>query len=454
MQFDSDFFRGKKVLVMGLGLHGGGLGTVRFLLRHGARVTITDLRPASLLRSSLASISGLGRVTSVLGKHRKKDFLDADYIIKNPGVPPTSRYLLMAKRAGVPVTSDIGIFLRSCPAPVIGVTGTRGKSTTAHLIAAFLKAKGYRVWLGGNIRKSVVDFVGKIAKNDLVVLELSSFQLQDIIAEKLSPHIAGMTNIFPDHLNWHRTFREYLEAKSIIFRFQHKDDILFTQRADPHIRALIKKWKPASHIIYPTLSKDLIPFVDKNLGSHYRKAVALAVAAAKCYEVGGRAIKTVLRNFRGLEGRQEKIARFRGVHFINDTTATIPEAAIAAIRRFRGIADNHRLILIAGGSDKKLDFKEMARVIQKHIDLLILLPGAASVKLKTALSRLSLSSRYQGLASIVEAVSMREAVQKAHRFAGRGDYILLSPGAASFGLFVNEFDRGRKFVEAVMKTIY
>ena len=476
---DNDF-KGKAVLVMGLGLSGGGVGTVEFLVKRGAKVTVTDLRTRRELAPSLKTLAKYGGIRYVLGRHRKEDFLKADIIIKNPGVRRDAPLLVEAARRRIPITSDIGIFFRLCPAKIIGVTGTRGKSTATYLIWKFLKSRFSRpssvrsVWsstsntlkrarrihYGGNIRRSVLTLLPRIRKDDLVVLELSSFQLQDLAYEKRSPHIAIVTNILKDHLNWHRNMKEYIRAKSAIFQFQRKNDILFINRRDALLRQTARPApvRARGAALPPTLLKT----VNRNIGAHYRPSVALAIAAARHFGVGLPAIHKVLGSFRGLEGRQEKIATVKGIHFINDTTATIPDAAIAAIRRFRDNAGaKHKLILIAGGSDKKLDFAAMAAAIKKYVDTLVLLPGDATEKLikniKTVLPySLIRTNKRIGKGKMrsiksYKAESMADAVRTAMSRAEKGDYVLLSPGAASFGLFLNEFDRGNQFVQAVRK---
>lgn len=434
-------FSGRQMLVMGLGLHGGGAGTVEFLARLGAKITVTDLRTARELAPTLRALKHLKGIRYALGQHRTSDFRAADLIIKNPGVRRDNAYLKDAARLGIPITSDVGIFFDLCPGRIIGVTGTRGKSTTTYLIWQLLKTKFRRAHYGGNIRKSVFTLLPAIKKGDLVVLELSSFQLQDLGVEKKSPHIAVLTNLLRDHLNWHRSAREYAQAKSVIFRFQKPSDYLFYNAEDAGARRMAAAAQSRKHAA-PRLSARLNAIVDHNLGAHYRISARLAVAVARHFGVRDTAIEKTMRAFKGLEARQEEIAVIRGIHVINDTTATTPDAAIAAIRRFRTLTGaDHKLILIAGGQDKKLDFRAMAQEIRKNVDILIFLPGTATehiIKIMT-----------DNIPPIHQTRSMREAVRAADRAAARGDYIVLSPGAASFGLFLNEFDRGAQFIAAV-----
>jgi len=360
-----------------------------------------------------------------------------------------------------------------------------------------LKTKfGSRVHYGGNIRKSVLTILPRIRKDDLAVLELSSFQLQDLTHEKISPHVAVFTNLLCDHLNRHRDMREYAAAKSVIFRFQKPGDRLFYNGGDPAVKRLaVRASRRVGTRAAPRVPAALQTIVDKNLGAHYRVSVALAVAVARHFDVSEVAIARTLRAFHGLPARQEEIAARGGVHFVNDTTATIPDAAVAAIRRFRALAGpRHRVILIAGGQDKELDFRGMAREIKKSVDALILLPGTATDVLMAmslirtnkghssdvttiqdkalpvnphtfprgieprgkdfsntrSSPRQSRGAFWEGM-GMKRASSMQEAVRTAYKIARRGDYVVLSPGAASFGLFLNEFDRGDQFVDAVRK---
>ena len=452
-------FRGKKILIMGLGLHGGGVGAARFFAGRGASLTITDLRTEKELQGSLAQLKNIRGISYVLGRHRKSDFLHADLIVKNPGVPPNSPYLLLGRKNHVPITTDVGIFLRQCPAPVIGVTGTRGKSTTCYLIARMLETffkknkahHGRNIFLGGNIRTSVLGFIDEVKPRDIVVLELSSFQLDDIARDswnvpnaRKSPSIAVITNIMRDHLNWHGTMRSYIKAKTVIFAHQKKTDMLFANGSDKIIRKIAAA--APSQVIFPHLPENIQPIVDNNLGAHYRSSVALAIGVCRHLDVPIAIIRSILKNFHGLPGRQELIATIQGVRYINDTTATIPEASVAAITRFRALAKKARLILIAGGSDKKLAFSEMAGAIAQDTDHLILLPGTATERLRAELAKRKKST---GRISVQEAGSMKQAVSMARTLGAKGDYVLLSPGAASFGLFANEFDRGDQFVKAV-----
>ena len=465
-------FRNKKILIMGLGLHGGGTGTAIFFARLGSQITVTDLKSRLELALSIAQLKPFRNITYHLGGHRPNDFRTADYVIKGPGVADGSRFLKITKRAGVPVLSDVEIFFRLCPAQIIGVTGTKGKSTTATLLAAMLRAhgrygnapriprgsatrigRGSRVWLGGNIRKSVLEFLPRVRRKDLVVLELSSFQLDSLKKNRVSPHIALITNIFPDHLNRYPSMTAYAASKANIFRFQKKGDGLFINTKDALLRRL-SRGAPGRVIRYdpPAVFRRFSRFWPRGSPRYHMPNIAAAIAVARHLKVGERAIRQVLARFKGLPGRMQFVRSVRGVEFINDTTATNPGAAGEAVIATKRRIGSHGLHVIAGGYDKGLKADKFIKALRRHAASVIFLPGTATAKMKPETRNpkpeTSPKSKIQ---KIFEAKTMKEAVRMACRNSRKGDVVLLSPGAASFGLFQHEFDRGEQFVRAVKR---
>jgi len=412
----SAYRAGKKVTIMGLGLLGGGAGVAKFFVKQGARVLVTDLKTKEQLKDSLEKLKGLP-IKYVLGRHRAEDFINTDLVIKNPGVPPDSSYLKVAKEHNVPIETDISIFFKLCKAPIVGVTGTKGKSTTATLIYLLLKTKYLNTLLAGNIGLTPLEILSKIKKNSKVVLELSSFELEDL---KQSPKVAIITTLFSDHLNRYKNFKEYIEAKKPIFKYQKKNDILVLNYNNPETRKLAKE--ALSRVYF---------FKDSN--------VSAAVSVAKIFKIPKKNIEKILSKFKGVPLRQELIATKKGVKYINDTTATTPQSVILAINTFKKRFPEAKIILIAGGQDKNLNYKELAKKVKKNINYLLLLPGTASQKLKKELKNYKINP----------VKSMSQAVKKASFLAQGGDIVLLSPGAASFNLFKNEFNRGGQFNKAV-----
>jgi len=453
-------FKDKKVTIMGLGLLEGGVGTAKFFCQQGAKVLITDLKTKEQLKESVQKLKGFS-IEYVLGRHRVRDFTEPDLVIKNPAVPNDSPYLGFARQYNVPIESDISIFFKLSKAPIIGVTGTKGKSTVSTIIYLLLKSKYPKTILAGNIGVSPLEYLSKITPKTKVVLEISSFALETL---KKSPEIAVITNVFPDHLDRYNNFQEYITAKKRIFAFQRKKDILVLNYDDVQTRSFFvnalsrvyffsKGKTPAKsqqkrfgcflkgkNILF-NQGKDYICDI-KNLkleGEDNLSNVLAAVSIAKILKVPEENIKKVLEDFKGVSDRQEFIKEINGIKYFNDTTATTPQSTIAAIKSL----PDSKIVLIAGGQDKNLNYKNLAKEIKKRVDCLVLLPGTASNKIKKELRALNSSVQ------IIHTNSMGKAVSRATKKAE--DIVLLSPGAASFNLFKNEFDRGEQFKKAVKK---
>lgn len=431
-------YKNKKIVVMGLGLHGGGVGVAKFFIKQGANVLITDLKVKEQLRESIDKLKGLS-VKYSLGGHKKEDFENADLIIKNPDVPNSSPYLEIARKKNIKIETDTSLFFQLSKSFVIGVTGTKGKTTTAYLIHHLLKVKFPRVFIAGNIGVSPLEYIAKLKENDKIILELSSFELENL---KTSPQIAVFTNILEDHLNRYDTMSDYIAAKKNIFRYQNKNDALILNFDDEIIRSFAKESK--SKVYFYSLKKkpnfdlkDFRLFGDNNISN-----LMAAITVADILGVSDKDIKKQIKTFKGVAHRQEFVKEIKGVKYFNDTAATMPDAVICAIKTFRNRFKLAKIILIAGGQNKGLNFDKMADEIQKNIDYLILLPGTASDIIK---------SKLEGRFNFIDVKSMPEAVEKAKKSAKKGDIVLLSPGAASFNLFKNEFDRGNKFIREVKK---
>ncbi len=458
-------FKNKKVTVMGLGLHGGGVGTAKFFCKKGAQVTVTDVKTKKELTSSLKKLKDLP-INYTLGKHKEEDFINADLIIKNPGVPQNSPFIKIAKKDNVPVETATTIFFKLCSAKIIGVTGTKGKSTVSTLIYRFLKTENEDTFLAGNIGLSPLEILDKIIKNKekkrretKVVLELSSFNLEDL---KKSPNIALITNIYKDHLNRYKDFKDYIKAKTSIFSYQNKKDILVLNYDNSRTRkfasqapgivyfySLDKKNKKGCFLKNKQVffNKDDTPILNitdiKQVGTHNISNILGSISVAKIMGVSNNNIKKVINNFKGVPEREQKIATKKGVKYFDDTTATIPEATQVTIDALKQKYPQSRIFLIGGGVDKKLDYKKLAQKIKTEIEKVLLLPGTATEKIKKELKERG------ALKKIISVNSMKEAVKKSSVLSKEKDIVLLSPAAASFNLFENEFDRGKKFKKAV-----
>lgn len=431
---------------MGLGLHGGGAGTARFFARLGARVIVTDLKTKKELVASFEKLRSFRNIIYHLGKHYISDFKTADFVIKNPGVPDDSEFLKIAKRSGAPILSDVEIFFLASPAPIIGVTGTKGKSTATWLIGEFLQKSGRKVWIGGNIRTSVLELLPKVRKGHLVVLELSSFQLDSLARSGLSPAIAVITNIFPDHLNRYSSVRSYQKSKAAIFKYQSAGGHLFINARDALLKRMARNAPSKVHAFDPVrIMRRFSSSIRPEIPPYHLTNIAAAICVVKHLGAGDAAIRKVLRKFTGIPGRMEPIRKVRGIEFINDTTATNPGAAEAAVIATKQRIGKKFLHVIAGGYDKGLPIGDFVRAIARYAASAIFLPGTATERMKSEMKK------NKPAAKVSDAKSMQEAVRIAYNTAKRGDVALLSPGAASFGLFQHEFDRGDQFIKAVKK---
>jgi len=456
-------FRNKKVTVMGLGLAGGGLAVAKFLAKRGAQVTVTDLKTAKQLEKSLKQLKGY-KIKYVLGKHQLADFIKADMVIKNPGVHGRNKFLEAAQKHKVRMETDLSLFFQLCPSSqTIGITGTKGKSTTASLVYQIIKAHKKEAILGGNIRISPLDYLSKIKKDTPVVLELSSWQLEGLQNKRISPHYALITNVLCDHLNTYANMADYAAAKALIFKAQKPEDFVVLNKDNDYTRAMAKQVKsqlywyslkklPANEngayldngwLIFKQGKKKEKIILVKNIqlrGLHNLSNILGTITLTKIFGVPSSIIKKVVSNFKGIEGRLQFIREFNKIKYYNDTTATTPDAVIAALNTL-----GEKVVLLAGGADKKLEFKELAKIIKNKVRALVLFKGTATDKLVKELRKI----KYQGKLALVN--SMPEAFKQARKILKPGDIFLLSPGAASFGLFINEFDRGDQFNNAVNK---
>jgi UDP-N-acetylmuramoylalanine--D-glutamate ligase len=430
-------FKNKKILVMGLGLNGGGVGVARFFYKQGAEVLVTDLKDERKLAESIDKLKGL-KIKYTLGRHEEADFIWADLIIKNHDVPNSSPYLELARKKKIPIETDVSLFFKTAKTFNIGVTGTKGKSTTASLIYHILKQKYKKTFLVGNIGVSPLEILSEVKEGDKVVLELSSFELEDVTQ---SPDIAVVTNIMPDHLNRYGNMTEYINAKKIIFKYQKNKDFLIVNDDDPIAREFTKDAK-SKVILYSPKNSTIKLHNFKLIGEHNLSNLSASVEVARLLDISPKIIENSLKTFKGIPNRQEFIKEVKGVKYFNDTTATMPEAVITAINAFSDSFPSSRLILICGGMNKGLKYQAMARIIKERVDEIIMLPGTASDKIREGLG---------GYTRLHEVTSMQEAVKTAKKLSKKADVVILSPGATSFNLFKNEFDRGRQFVEAIKK---
>ncbi len=429
---------GKKITVMGLGLLGRGVGDARFLAEQGAELIVTDLKSEEELRESLELLKDFSNITYVLGAHRLEDFRGRDFILKAAGVPLDSPYIQEAEQAGIPIKMSASWFMELSGLPVVGVTGTRGKSTTTHMVHSIMKAAGTPVLLGGNVRGvSTLALLDDATPEHYGLFELDSWQCQGFGGEKKSPHIAVFTTFMMDHMNYYKDDMElYLRDKASIFLYQEsKDTLVIGSQCAQVIEDSYRDRMKGKRIIvndedFPSDWTLKIP------GVHNRYNAGIARMVGHALHIKDDAIKNALESFNGVPGRLELIRETNGVSFYNDTTATTPDATHVALQ---ALGDNQKLILIAGGASKGLDTTLLVEDIKKHVKNLLLLGGTGTDRIRALFPE----------ASVFE--DLQSAVEASVDLAQPGDTVLLSPGFSSKGMFKNEYDRGDQFTAIVQQ---
>lgn len=425
-----------KLAILGFGIEGRS-AYAYFSKDPDAEITICD---------SNESLTVPEGANARLGTHYLDRLDDFDLIVRSPGVLPTMF------ETGAQVTSALDEFLAHCPAPVIGVTGSKGKGTTATLAHEMLEAAGKTAWLGGNIGTPPLDFLDQVKPDHVVVLEMSNLQLWDITR---SPQVAVLLMITPEHLDWHEGSMEaYVATKANITTHQSSSDRLF-YRADNTYTEQIAKGSPAQTVPFMTPesawvdgeviryeAQEVCMVSDVNLpGTHNLDNVCAAVAAVWQFAPDPRALKAAIRPFKGLPHRLEYVAEKSGVDYYDDSIGTTPEATMAALAAFK-----QPKVLIMGGSSKGADFAELARAIKDTNVRGIFLMGDTASELKAALE----AAKYEGAVKLIDGEApMQQAVRGAAELAEAGDVVLLAPACASFGLFKNYQDRGDQFKASV-----
>lgn len=447
--------RGKRVLIMGLGLHGSGIASARYAAQQGAEVRVTDLRSAEVLAPSLHALTGLP-VTYILGQHREEDFQWAEIVLRVPGVKRNSPYLQIARAHGAQIEQEIALFFSACPGRIIGVTGTRGKTTTSTLLYALLKASGQPVVLGGNVSGvETLSLLPEITAQTRVVLELSSWQLEALEPHRISPAVAVMTNIYPDHLDTYDGMEDYAAAKANIFRHQHADDLAIFNYDNDWTRRMgeeapARTWFTSVNRggSFRRGSDELVPFDFQDTplpGVHNLENVLLATTTARLLDIPAETIASVVHTFQSIPHRLQEVAVIEQVRYINDTASTTPVAGEAALQAF-----DAPIVLVAGGNTKYLPLADWPRHILQRCRDLVLLQGSGTDELLAQLAKeaasLALSSPLRGTFA-----DLNSAMDAAVSLVRPGDVLLFSPGFTSFGLFLNEFDRGDKFIAYIRR---
>jgi UDP-N-acetylmuramoylalanine--D-glutamate ligase len=461
---NKEFFAGRKVLVMGLGQFGGGVDATKFACSLSSKVIVTDLASAEQLSKSIEELKEFSNIEFHLGGHQPADFKQADIIIASSAVEPDNKFLYLARENNKFVTSQINIFFELCRAVIIGITGANGKSSTAALTAHLLKsqigkktkpktpyawpAQYNHVWLSGNIgNQPLLANIHKIEDGDLVVLELSSFQTEGLAQIRKTPRVALLTNLTPNHLDRHGSFADYCTAKENIFKFQNLDPsrpaVSIFNAEDPVGCRWFDKYKHENGRVCIKFSVDDLSKEIRDSSPLPGKAnlsnLAAAVSIARLFGIRDEQIKKTLTEFKPLPHRLEFVARINGVSWYNDSNATTPASAIAALEAFE-----EPKIIIAGGYDKNLAFDKLGEKIALHAKAAILI-GQTAEKIADSINP-------ESKTKIEITDSLENAVNIASRLAVEGDIILLSPACASYDMFENFQHRGRQFIKLVRES--
>lgn len=434
-----DFFKGKKITVLGLGLLGRGVGDAEFLAQCGAEVLVTDKKTESELAESVARLKQYPNISYRLGRHLKEDFTSCDMVIKAAGVRLDSPEIAAARAAGIPVymsTALFAKFAREMGATIVGITGTRGKSTVTQMMYHVLRNAGTSVRLGGNVRGvSTLALLPQVQEGDICVLELDSWQLQGFGDLQISPQVSVCTNLMPDHQNYYSSMDDYFNDKANIFLNQKEGDTCIVGET------LIERIRSMRLQVVPRTPREFSADWKLQIqGEHNVSNAAFAVEALRALGVSQNDIKTGIESFAGVEGRLQFVREIKGVKIYNDNNATMPEATIAALRALTPSkleARSSKLILIMGGSDKGLDMSQLLYEIAGSCKRVILLAGTGTDRI------VPLMADYPVFDSL--EVAVHEAVQS----AVPGDTILFSPAFASFGMFKNEYERNDAFLTIV-----
>lgn len=456
-----DFFKGKRVTVFGIGLNGGALGAIEFLLHSGVQEIIaTDIRSREELSPTLEKLKKYKGITYVLGQHHPEDFTHVDMVIKNPGIPWTNEYVKRAFEKKIPVETDASLFFQLVKRKTVAVTGTRGKTTTATLIAHLLERSGAGVVRVGINRIGFLSELSKVTPTSIVVAELSSWRLASLRKLAWRPDIAVVTNFYSDHQNYYKGLEAYAWDKQAILEFQTTTDVTILN-ADHTVVREWEKLTDAQTVFFSQSGQSLTQGVSLQagevveyvqgearkmfrldtpflVGRHNQANVVAAIAAVRQCGVTPEIIHKSLQVFHGVPHRLEYVTKKNDVTYINDTTATSPEALLAALDTCVG-----PVVLLAGGADKNFDMTSLIDPLIFKAKAVILLKGTGTDKLLPLLEKRSKELGKERLFPVVS--SMQDAVMVAEENAEAGDTILLSPGMASFGIFKNEFDRGEQF---------
>lgn len=453
----NNYIKFRKVAVIGLGV--SNLPLLDYLHEKKAKVTVFDQRTIDQIPKEVMDIITQNSFEFSLGENYLSKLQGFDLILRSPSCLPTIPELVAEAERGALVTTEIELLIKMCPAKIIGVTGSDGKTTTTSLIYAILKEAGYNTWLGGNIGIPLFTKLPEMESDDIVVLELSSFQLMEM---NVSPSISVITNITPNHLNIHKDYEEYIDAKKNIFKYQDENGILvlnydneITKECGKEANGKVIYFSSQEklengYIVDEGVIKECEDGVRKHImecksaklrGIHNYQNICTALAATKTLVDTEKAVETI-KEFNAVEHRLEFVREVNGIKWYNDSASSSPTRTISGINAFEG----EEIILIAGGYDKNLDYTPLAKPVVDNVKALILM-GQTSNKIFDAVT-IEMEKQNKNV-KIYMCNSLQEVMDTARRIANPGQVVLFSPGSASFDMFKNAYDRGNQFKQAV-----
>jgi UDP-N-acetylmuramoylalanine--D-glutamate ligase len=435
------YFQGKKVTVMRIGLLGRGVGDAAFLAEQGAEVMVVDDAPQEQMQPSVDALSRYQNVRFTFGPYNPEDFVHADFVLKGAGAKQEEPALMAARAAGVPIKMSASWFAEISRIPVVGVTGTRGKTTVTHMIYDIMRLAGMEVLLGGNIRGvSTLALLPQVTQNSIALMELDSWQCQGWGESKLSPNVAVFTTFMPDHMNYYKNdMQAYLFDKAQIFINQKPSDTLVVS---DQVLPQLDQFKHAvqSHVSIARAGNIELSV----LGEHNQLNAACALEAARALGIDDDVSFVALKNFQGVEGRLQFVREVRGVKIYNDNNSTTPDATVAALRAVGDVALK-KVVLILGGDDKKLDMSALIAEIPLWCSKVVLFKERGTERIRDAVFAL----KEHGV-QVYEEDGLAATVERAFSVAVPGETLLYSPAFSSFGkYFKNEYDRGDQFATLI-----
>lgn len=443
------YFMDKKITVMGIGVLGRGVGDIIFLAQNGAKVIATDLKSEIELKKSIDKLKKYKNITYTLNTHNLQDFENRDIVLKGNGISLENKYINHARNKSKKVYMSLALLLdilkkENINITLIGVTGTKGKTTTTNLIASVLKRTQKKFHIAGNIKNIAnLPILKHINNNDIILAEIDSWQLQDFHRYRISPDISVFTNFFQDHLDYYsNSMKKYFYDKSAIFKYHTtKDYLIMTKQA----LKSIKKYTNFNNI----KSKKIVSVFDNKLkkgkynifGDHNQDNIALAYTVCKKIGINEKDIIEGFEEYKGTEGRLKYMGTKNKIHYYNDNNSTTPISTIISLKAIRNKHLHGRIILISGGSDKNFEYKQLSKYIEKNILYTFLFTGSSTEKI--------ISGFNKNFKDFQKINSMRKAILCAKTKAKPNDIIVLSPASASFGIFKNEYERSDLFLKYI-----